>query len=311
MRLRPTQLAGLLLDIAGIGMMIASMPDAGPLLWAGLGTVAVGSWLVTRGNPKPAPSAAAPVRKPKVGWLPEPELRQTIPRKTAMNPIARISLVSWLLMLSVGGWIAYDRVLTLNPPPSFYQMVSELGETASGSIHRKAIREASSGPETYYYFYYNFLDASGAGIRASTIVTGRIYERYREGDSIDVVFLPDDPLSHYLPQITRSPSSTRGLLMVAVIVVFFGWILETMRRRHRRLVRTGQAIPGTVENVRRRGARTAYSVRFKADGKEAVLKGSERGPRRSNGDTATVLVDPATPGDAVVYQQGLYRATRG
>jgi len=310
MRWNPTQLTGLVLDIAGIGMMIASMPDGGPLLWAGLGTVALGSWLVTRGSRKLVTSESTPAKKTKGSWLPESELRQAIPRKTAMNPIARISLVSWLLMLSVGGWFAYDRVLTRNPAPAFYEIVTEAGQTVSGSVHRKAIREASGGSETYY-FYYNFLDANDSGIRASTAVSSRIYARYREGDSIDVVFLPADPLSHYIPQITRSPRATRGLLMVAVVVVFFGWILETMRRRHRRLVRLGQAIPGTLEKVSQRGARTAYSVRFKSDGRETVLKGTERGPRRAAGDLATVLVDPASPGDAVVYQLGLYRATRG
>ena len=310
MRWNPTQLAGLALDISGIGMMIASMPDGGPLLWAGLGTVAVGSYLVTRGSPKPAAHDATPQKRSKDGWLPEPELRQAIPRPTEMTPIARVSLVSWFLMLAVGGWISYDRVLTRNPPPAFYQLVAEVGETVSGSIHRKAIRQAPSSPETYY-FYYNFLDSDGSGVRASTAVTARIYQRYREGDAIDVVFLPADPLSHYLPEITRSPNAVRGLLMVGVVVLFFGVILETMRRRHRRLVRIGQAIPGTLENVRQRGARTAYSVRFQADGKEAVLKGTERGPQRSAGDTVTVLVDPSRPADAVGYQLALYRATRG
>jgi hypothetical protein len=92
------------------------------------------------------------------------------------------------------------------------------------------------------------------------------------------------------------------------VLAALAFVLERRRRRHLRLAREGTPVAGVAENVRRRGGVRVFDVKFKLKGREGSLRASERNPMRRNGDIVTVLSDPIDAGDAVLYQQCLYRA---
>jgi hypothetical protein len=169
------------------------------------------------------------------------------------------------------------------------------------------VRENASG-ERRYVLYYNFRDQAGSAIRSSVNVPKVLFDRYEEGAQFETVYLPEDPVMHYVPELTRPAFAEKGLLMALVTAGCLGFLLENRRRRHRRLARNGTPIAGVAENVRRRGGARAYDVKFKVKGRDGSLRTLERNRLRRNGDVLTVLYDAKGAGDALLYHQCMYQA---
>ncbi|MCB1020283.1 MAG: hypothetical protein KDC27_10160 [Acidobacteria bacterium] len=298
--------AGLALDLAGMALVVSAIPDADWKLGAGLALMLVGTWLVSSSLRGPAPTAPPPaeVERAKKRWNPERELRSAPPRRVRLSPTAKVVVMAWSLMLLVGGAYAYFAVFSRNPGPPMRNLIDAEGSRAEATVHRREVRENGDGAPRYS-LYYNFSSSDGSAIRSSVTVSKLLFDRFHEGDRLEVVYLPGDALAHYLPQVTRPPFAERGLLMALVALAFVVFLLESRRRRHHRLVQRGAATAGIVEKVRRRGGARAYEVRFRANGREGTLKATERNPLRRNGDVLTVLTDGD---DAELYQQCLYRA---
>ncbi|MEZ5362373.1 MAG: hypothetical protein R2748_08570 [Bryobacterales bacterium] len=298
--------AGIALDLAGMALVVSAIPDADWKLGAGLALLLVGTWLVSSSLRGAVPAAPPPeqVERAKKRWNPERELRSPPPRRVRLSPIAKVVVMAWSLMLLVGGAYAYFAVFSRNPGPPMRNLIDAEGQRAEATVHRREIRE-NAGGEPRYSLYYNFSESNGSAIRSSVIVSKLLFDRFHEGDHLEVVYLPGDALAHYLPELTRPPFAERGLLMALVALAFVVYLLESRRRRHHRLVERGTATAGVVEKVRRRGGARAYEVRFRVNGREGTLKATERNPLRRNGDVVTVLADGD---DAEIYQQCLYRA---
>lgn len=301
---------GIALDVAGLALVVASIPNADWKLGAGLALMLAGTWLISTTLRGPAPETPAPedVRSARNRWRPEPELRQDPPRRVRLSASAKIVVMAWLMMLIVGGGYAYLTVFTRNPGPPSQALLEAEGARGVATIHRREVRENAEG-EPRYGLYYNFTDQEGSAVRSSVNVSKLLFERYQEGDHLDVRYLPGDPLAHFLPEVTRPAFAERGLLMALVGLAFLAYLLEGRRRRHLRLVKHGTPVAGVAENVRRRGGARVYDVRFRVNGREGSLRATERNPMRKNGDVVTVLCDTRGPEDAEIYQQCLYRAS--
>ena len=298
------------LDVAGMALIALGVPEGGWKVGAGLGLMLAGTWLVSSSLRGAAPGAAPDAEKVEAArgrWLPEPELRREPPRPVRLSAAAKAVGMAWLLMLVVGAGYAYLTVFSRNPGPPSQNLLDAEGETALATVHRREVREYGDG-EPRYALYYNFKDRDGAAIRSSANVPKTLFERHQEGDQFEVVYLPGDPIAHYAPALTRPAFAERWLLMALVGLAALAFVLERRRRRHYKLVREGTPVAGVVENVRRRWGVRAYDVTFKLKRREGSLHASERNPMRRNGDIVTVLSDPMDAGDAVLYQQCLYRA---
>ncbi len=298
--------AGAVLDLAGMTLVVAAIPEAGWKLAAGLAMLLAGTLLISRSlrGARPAPAAPEQLEQARKGWQPEPELRQDPPRPVRLSVTAKIVAMAWLLMLAAAGAYAHLEVFSRNPGPPSRGLIDSQGARTEATVHRREVRENAAG-EPRYSLYYNFADAAGAAVRSSTVVSKLLFEQHEEGAGLEVVYLPGDPLAHYLPALTRPAFAERGLLMAVVVAAFLIYLLETRRLRHRRLVRQGTPVAGVAENVRRRGGARAFDVCYRADGRERKLRASERNPARRDGDAVTVLCDA---GEAELYSQCLYRA---
>jgi len=311
MKLDPWLLAGIALDLAGLAVIALSFsePNAGVLLTIGTGMLLGGTLLVSRAGRSEQQTLDEDVKTRAVrGWKPEKVLRPAPPRRVQMAASARVSIMAWLVAAAFVGFFAWDRVVRLSPAPPARNIVDQAGETTEATIHRKEIRLGPDGDERFS-IYYNFRDQAGSGVRSSATVSKSLFEEYNEGDRLEVRYLPQDAIAHYLPEITRSDRELRAVLMAAVLGVFFLYLLEARRRRHKRLVRTGSAVPGVVEAIARRGGAKALTVKAEVQGAERVLRTTERNSRREVGDVVTVLYDPRRPADAEIYRGLLYQAS--
>jgi hypothetical protein len=299
---------GIALDVAGLALAATSPPEADWRMGVGLALMLAGTWLISTTVRGAVPTEASPedVEKARGRWRPEPELRNDPPRRVRLSPMARVAALAWLLMLGIGGAYAYVMVFGRNPAPPSRNLLDAEGARAQATIHRREVRE-NAGGEPRYVLYYNFKEADGTAVRSSVNVSKMLFERYHEGDRFEVAYIEGDPLAHYVPGLTRPAFAERGLLMALVVLAFLLYLLESRRRRHLRLVRQGSPVPGVVENLKRRGGTRVYDVLFQVNGRNGMLRASERNRRRRNGDIVTVLCDRGA-NDAEVYHQCLYRA---
>ncbi len=308
-RIHPWVLAGVALDIIGLVLIATSLPEGGVWLAAGTACFALGTLAVLYA-PRKDEGEAPPrdvIRKARRQWRAEPELLRDPPRRVRLAPAARISLLAWALAFAMVGFFAWERVVRLNPPSPGQALLGEEGLTGDATIHRKETRETADG-EPRYYLYYHFESAAGAAVRSSATVGRALFDQYETGDALEVRYLPSDPILHYLPKIERTNFALRAVLMALVVAVFFLFLLEAKRRRHRKLVKEGRAAPGVVETLRRRGGSRAVTVRFEARQTEQTLSATLRHVRVEVGEAVTVLYDPTDPREAELYRACLYRA---
>lgn len=306
-------IGGIVLDGVGAVVIALSLPEAGLTAAIGVGCLLVGTLLISFAlersrSIEDSDSPAKPTEGRLKRWKPEPELLAPTPRRVRLAPLARVIVFSWTAMILVGGFLVWERVAALKPGHPARTVIDEAGAQGVATVHEKRVRETADG-EPRYYLYYHFTNEGGRELRASAQVSEQIYRRYDEGDQLEVVYLPEDLALHYLPAITRSEKTIRIGLAVGAVLLVLAVVLDTQRRRHKRLVSRGEAAAAVVERVTRRGSARAYEARYKVGGREGVVKAVERGRTIEPGDLATVLYDPSKPEEVLLYRTSLYRAT--
>jgi hypothetical protein len=127
-------------------------------------------------------------------------------------------------------------------------------------------------------------------------------------DTLEVLYFSEDPQVHFAGRLEQEdlPPAVRWIAVAALGALFFGF--EHQRRYHKRLVSRGSPVKGIVEGVRRRGGSRVFTVRYQLHGRQGSLRGSERNPKRADGDAITVLHLPERPEQTTLYCTSLYRA---
>ena len=185
-------------------------------------------------------------------------------------------------------------------------MLDQEGVTTSATVHSQEMRSLEDG-RTLYFLGYTFAADAGRPMRVNQSVPPRVYARVSEGDTTEIVYMPLNPQQHYLPEIT-SPVTTGMVVFIAAVLLVAAGFAEAQRRLHRRLAVSGKAVSGFTADVRRRGGVRTFLVNYATSGKQQTLRATERNPELRNGQTVTVLYDPAIPSRAVVYRHGMYKA---
>ena len=315
MRWRPSSkvwlVVGTSLGVSGGFLILMSLPEGGEALWLGLGLIASGSLVLRLGlaglqhDKTATDDGGAPETVHHRNSDIEPELLQPPPRKVAMTRRGKLIVTVWMLTLTVFGVLAQQHFGRL-PPPSIKRQLELQGAAASATVHSREVRSLPN-ERTLYFLAYNFETESGAPVRINRSVPPRVFALLAEGDTTRVVYFPNNPEVHYLPEIT-SPVSTRLVFVAAGLLLAAAGFTEAQRRLHRRLVSTGAPVSGFVAGVRRRGGVRSFVVNYDVAGERRTLKASERNPNLRNGQLATVLHETAVSGRAVVYRLALYRA---
>lgn len=301
----PSIAAGAALDLVGLALVAWSLPEGGLPLAAGVACLLAGAALITRASSRSFNQAASAPHA--AAWKLDPALRQSLPRSVRLRPLGYVIAAAWLLSLAALGWFAADRILALNPPIPSQTLIETQGVDAVAEVYEKVERANSRG-EARYYLYYSYEYPEGSQVRSSVAVTKRLYDRYQVNDTLALKLLPASPPVVFIPELTQGPFALRGLLAGSVIAGLMLLFVDAQRRRHKRLVRTGLPLAGTVEGMRRRGGSRTYQARYRVSGGEHVVRASERNPSRRNNDQVTVLHDPGKPSDAVVYEGAFYKA---
>jgi hypothetical protein len=299
-------LAGVALDALGALLIVLSFPEMDLRFAGGILALVAGGVLIFAGTLQRVRSAAA--QKPAApaearDWQPEPELRSPIPRRVVLSRAGkRLSLLWAVLTLAVPGYVyfALSRVTT-HAGRYLYDYVE-----VAGVIHDKKVRDGVPGKT--HYLYYGFQSHGGVERRASIRVAEPVYEAFEVGDSVKVVYLPQNPDVHELPELAerpgRPPALGVSLAMAAVLLLLY----EMIRRKHRHLTADGSTVRGVVDTVRRRGSRYIYTSKCTVGGKERVLRGTESERPLKLGDAVTVLYLPQKPEQTLIYRLSMYQA---
>jgi len=301
----PSIAAGAALDLVGLALVVWSLPEGGLPLAAGVTCLLAGAALITRASSRQLNQAAFIPQS--TDWKLDPALRQPLPRAVGLRPLGYVIAAAWLISLAALGWFAANRILALNPPIPSQTLIETQGVAAVAEIYEK-IERANSRGEPRYYLYYSYEYPAGSEVRASIAVTKRLYDRYQADDALDLKLLPVSPPVVFIPELTRAPFAIPGLIAGSVIAAFMLIFVDAQRRRHKRLVRSGLPVAGTVDGLRRRGGSRTYQARYRVGGSDHVVRAAERNPSRRNNDQVTVLHDPEKPSDAVVYEGAFYKA---
>ena len=301
---------GASLAISGGFTILTSLPEGGDFLWLGVGLIAAGSLALRRGmsgvdhgTQQTSRDVAGSSTRTSDARI-EPELQAPLPRSVTMTTRGKLVLFVWVAVLVVFGLLSHQHFGYLPAPPA-KKLLDEEGITTSASVHLQETRSLDNG-RTLYFLGYTFTADSGTPMRVNQSVPARVYSRVSEGDITEVVYMPLNPEQHYLRDLT-SPVTTGMVTFIAVVLVLAAGFAEAQRRLHRRLAVSGMAVSGFTANVRRRGGVRSFLVNFDASGKRQTLKSSERNPELRNGQSVTVLYDPAIPSRAIVYRQGMYK----
>lgn len=303
----PRILAGAALDVIGLALVVWSLPDGGVPLAAGVVCLLAGAGLITRGSSRDDAEPSSSPSKPASTWNLDPALRQAMPRKTQLKVLGKMIAAIWLCTLAALVWFAASHTVGLNPPVPSQSLIEAEGISITAEIHDRIERTNASG-ETRYYLYYRYEYPEGSEIRSSISVTRTLYERYQLDDIVQLKLLTSEPPAVLVPAFTRDPFALRGIILGGVIAALLLVYLDSQRRRHNRLVRTGLPVAAIVSNLRRRGATRSYQAEYRVGSNDYSIRVSERNPRRRAGNRVTVLHDPEQPSDAIVYVTAIYKA---
>ncbi|MDE0264038.1 MAG: hypothetical protein OXJ37_16665 [Bryobacterales bacterium] len=302
---------GASLAISGGFTVVMSLPEGGETLWLGVGLIAAGSLALRQGLAgtdqvtRPPPRHEGAARASADDSHIEPELRVATPREVTLTARGKLVLAVWVAVLAVFGLLSHQHFGRLPAPPS-KKLLDQEGVSTSATVHSQEMRSLENG-RTLYFLGYSFTADAGRPMRVNQSVPPRVYARISEGDTTEVVYMPLNPQRHYLPEIT-SPVTTGMVVFIAAVLVLAAGFAEAQRRLHRRLAVSGNAVSGFTADVRRRGGVRTFLVNYDASGKRQTLRARERNPELRNGQTVTVLYDPAIPSRAVVYRHGMYKA---
>jgi len=302
---RAAMIAGVALDVAGAALIVTSIEEGGPRLILGIGLLAAGSSLVFRGAlrsfPRPAPG---PLDESFAeDWRPEPELQRPSPRPVRLSSLGKRIAFSWAAMLLAAA--AFLALQTFRPDEQ-QRLLESYGASAIGEIHDKAERPDAAG-RTRYYLYFRFEDRAGRRVRGSVQVAGSDFGRAQTGDTVRVLYLPEDPFVYALPEYSEARLWFEALPWALAAVAALAGVLELYRRKHRRLVAHGRPAPGRVV-APGSGLTRSFTVEYRAGGETRTLRGSGRAPELRQGDAVTVLCLPERTSEALIYRSSLYRA---
>ena len=301
-------IAGVVLDVAGAGLIaFFLLQKREDLLWVGVVLMVIGSALVIRrARTRSSFEAAIPrARRDDNTWKLEPELTLPPPRRVELTLTSRLCV--WLWLTAVVAALLYTKGYP-HHVNSNEMAFSRFGVKATAIVHNKRHHKNTRG-QLRYYLHYNFSNQHGEQVRASISVAERIYASFNEGDVIQIVYLPDNPLSHWVLGVESNGPRREGLLALLALSAVLA-VLELQRRRHKRLVTKGSAISGTVLEVTRIGITSRYTVRTETAGVERKLRHSERSCKLRSGDYVTVLYCPNRPSDILLYRAAAYRVLR-
>ena len=299
---------GASLAVSGGFAIVISIQQGGLVLWTGVGLVAAGSIALRMGLSRSDPGVGGPaagLSGAHTRAAVEPELRRPAPRKVRMTARGKTVVASWMLAVAAFAGFANEHYSRLQAPQSRAVLDRE-GSTSTATVHSLEARDLEDG-RTLYFVGYSFLTRSGSPVRISRSVSASVHGRLSEGERTRVVYMPGNPDSHYLPEIT-SPVSTRLVFFIGGLLLAAAGFAEAQRRLHRRLVSKGTAVAGYTAEVRRRGGVRSFLVNYEVAGERRSLRARERNRDLRSGQPATVLYDPSTSGRAVVYRLALYRA---
>lgn len=301
---------GASLAISGGFAILTSLPEGGEMLWLGVGLVAAGSVALRRGiavtdrKPQSASRNTAAADASASDSRIEPELLAPSPRIVALTVRGKLVLGVWMVVLAIFGLLSHQHFGYLSAPPA-KKLLDQEGVATSASVHLRERRSLEDG-RNLYFLGYSFMSDSGTPMRVNQSVPPRVYARVSEGDTTRVVYMPLNPEQHYLPELTSAVTTGMVVFIAAVLLLAAGFA-EAQRRMHRRLVMSGKAVSGFTANVRRRGGVRSFLVNYDAGGRRRTLKASERNPDLRNGQSVSVLYDPAIPSRAIVYRQAMYK----
>jgi hypothetical protein len=125
----------------------------------------------------------------------------------------------------------------------------------------------------------------------------KVYDRLQPGDLVDI---------HVLPFFTDKPSLDESPLSPFFILglplpFFFIWMIFWNLNNQKRLLSLGMPVEGVVTRVEKKKARVEYLWKGTTYLFEADLK--SYGSRNQPGDPILLLVNPAKPGDCMVYDE--------
>jgi hypothetical protein len=221
----------------------------------------------------------------------EPELTGPTPRPVRFTEATQ-AVRLFLLFLLVGGlllmvWLASRDLGDL-------QALHARGKVAQAEI---LDRWVGHGKSDSYWLKYAF-GVSGDVIYGETSVTREQYARTAVGESLTVTYLPSDPETHRVGEVTADRVTdervnwTMGSLAVGLVLGLLFAGTEAHYRYRRRLLRDGVAVVGVVTGRRAvQSKSTEYYVRY-----EYPLRGQP-------------LTDPWRQGEVPV-SGGLYAALR-
>lgn len=304
---KPRMLAGAALDIIGLALVVWSLPDGGVPLAAGVVCLLAGAGFITRGSSRDDAEPSSSPSKLASTWNLDPALRQAMPRKTQLKVLGKMIAAIWLCTLAALVWFAASHTVGLNPPVPSQSLIESEGISIAAEIHDRIERTNASG-EIRYYLYYRYEYPEGSEIRSSISVTQTLYERYQLDDVVQLKLLQSEPPAVLIPAFTRDPFALRGIILGGVIAALLLVYLDSQRRRHNRLVRTGLPVSAIVANLTRRGATRSYRAEYRVGSTDYSIRVSERNPSRRAGNRVTVLHDPEQPSDAIVYAAAIYKA---
>lgn len=306
-------LAGVVVEVAGIALVIAGLPEMDALFMTGVGMILAGSGLISFGvlqrvsaakHHPPGPAEEGPAEEETPSrWRPERELRFPPPRAVALRPRGKRRIMIWVVIMALTP--VYVYFASSQGPPRASRQGPGYGETEA-LVHDKLVRETAKG--LTYHVYYHFNDEAANEFRGSASVSKALYDDLEVGDRLQVVYLRDQPSAHEVPRLLNQARSSQAAGLAALLAILLLTILETVRRRHRRLTSEGVAVRGEVETARRRGLAYNYTLSYLAGGRKRTLRGTEREQALKPGDALTVLHSPEKPQSALVYRLSLYEA---
>lgn len=84
--------------------------------------------------------------------------------------------------------------------------LANAGVAGQAEVIQKTRRRGSPGHQTAGYIKYRFLSPDGKTLTNRIAVSEKIYSEYDEGESIDIVYLPDRPgvnAARYMVNLSR------------------------------------------------------------------------------------------------------------
>jgi len=222
------------------------------------------------------------------------------PRKVKWTGAKPIRIVAYLLIaFAVWGVIGgYYGGYTLTRALYLH------GEVTSASIITKHYTQGKTRTHFFDLFYLDGFKSYSPEIEVSKLD----YDRYYQGSSITITFLPSDHNQLELGRVTAAgvESSFHGFVVTVIVTLVIAcvliWMLERSLWKEYRLLQTGVIVDAVVESVEpytiKSTACLRLRYRFDIDGHDGLGLHSVKGVPASGpqiGSTVKVIASPTDP----------------